>query len=342
MLDYTFSGMDTNDLNEALLNQPIKLFSSIQTVLAMNNILIQLPESLQGYKNLRNLDVSFNQLTNLPECLIECYNLTSLVVKNNLLEDFSLPKNFGKLSQLKELNLSGNQFTRLPDEVFQLGDTLTTLHFGANRLQQITSDIRLLRKLEVLYLGGNHLTELPIEIGQLTYLKVFVLCENNLECLPSSVSNLKQLKSLLLHRNRLTSLPVELIKLRNLMELSLRDNPLVIRFVRDLQYNPPSLMELAARTVKTKKLQYQDADLPRPLLDYLNCAHTCVNPRCKGVYFDNCVEHIKFVDFCGKYRIPLLQYLCSPKCGDHQFAPHEISDSDSELEDDKIKKVLLG
>uniref|UniRef100_A0A915JI00 Uncharacterized protein n=1 Tax=Romanomermis culicivorax TaxID=13658 RepID=A0A915JI00_ROMCU len=32
------------------------------------------------------------------------------------------------------------------------------------------------------------------------------------------------------------------------------------------------------------------------------------------VYFEAKVEHVKFVDFCGKYRLPLLQYLCSPKC----------------------------
>lgn len=32
-----------------------------------------------------------------------------------------------------------------------------------------------------------------------------------------------------------------------------------------------------------------------------------------GVFFDNRIEHIKFVDFCGKYRVPLLQYLCSSK-----------------------------
>lgn len=32
-----------------------------------------------------------------------------------------------------------------------------------------------------------------------------------------------------------------------------------------------------------------------------------------GVFFDSRVEHIKFVDFCGRYRIPLLQYLCSSR-----------------------------
>ncbi len=52
------------------------------------------------------------------------------------------------------------------------------------------------------------------------------------------------------------------------------------------------------------------------------------------------MEHIKFVDFCGKYRVPLLQYLCSPKCSDAQSPAYEVSDSDSE--DERIRKVLLG
>lgn len=58
-----------------------------------------------------------------------------------------------------------------------------------------------------------------------------------------------------------------------------------------------------------------------------------------GVFFDNRVEHVKFVDFCGKYRIPLLQYLCSSRC---------ISESSSESSEDEavagslMRKVLLG
>lgn len=65
-----------------------------------------------------------------------------------------------------------------------------------------------------------------------------------------------------------------------------------------------------------------------------------------GVYFTSHVEHVKFVDFCGKYRVPLLQYLCSPKCTN---APSVAYTSESESDDDpivpvtgKMKKVLLG
>lgn len=63
------------------------------------------------------------------------------------------------------------------------------------------------------------------------------------------------------------------------------------------------------------------------------------------------MEHVKFVDFCGKYRIPLLQYLCSPKCSLAPAYAYTDSSSDADAEsgsdDDnvpssKLKKVLLG
>lgn len=62
-----------------------------------------------------------------------------------------------------------------------------------------------------------------------------------------------------------------------------------------------------------------------------------------GVYFSSRVEKVKFVDFCGKYRLPLLQYLCSPTCWTKPFIPH--SDTDTDDEDsarEKLKRVLLG
>ena len=64
-----------------------------------------------------------------------------------------------------------------------------------------------------------------------------------------------------------------------------------------------------------------------------------------GVYFSAKVENIKFVDFCGKYRLPLLEYLCSPNCARN---PVICASSESESEDEvlpmaaKMKKVLLG
>lgn len=197
--------------------------------------------------------------------------------------------------------------------------------------------------------------EIPHEVGMLKQLQALSLCENRLRELPSSIAFLSNLKSLALHRNELTALPPNIVKLRSLYELSLRDNPLVVRFVRDMVYNPPTLLELAGRCIKLHKLPADNETLPIQLLQYLRTAQSCVNPNCKGVYFDTRVEQIKFVDFCGIYRLPLLQYLCSPCCTgtspangasgttfNHSNHNNNHNNNHSDLSQSRIRRVLLG
>lgn len=71
-----------------------------------------------------------------------------------------------------------------------------------------------------------------------------------------------------------------------LVQLSLRDNPLVVRFVSDMTHNPPSLLELAARVIKTNDIRYDRESIPRNLVEYLNSGHRCVNSKCKGQRLD--------------------------------------------------------
>jgi len=66
------------------------------------------------------------------------------------------------------------------------------------------------------------------------------------------------------------------------IQLSLRDNPLVVRFVSNMTLNPPSLLEHAGRAIKIHRIPYGVPDLPTSLVEYLNSAHLCVNPKCKG------------------------------------------------------------
>jgi Leucine-rich repeat (LRR) protein len=130
-------------------------------------------------------------------------------------------------------------------------------------------------------MGGNRLKELPEEIGELQELKSLVLCDNRLIGLPNTIPNLQSLRSLSLHNNQISTLPPKLIDL-DLIELSLRNNPLVLKFVQDMIYEPPSLKELAGRIIKVKNIPYTYEDLPATLIHYLDSAHSCVNPKCKG------------------------------------------------------------
>ncbi|QQP53294.1 Leucine-rich repeat-containing protein 58 [Caligus rogercresseyi] len=61
-------------------------------------------------------------------------------------------------------------------------------------------------------------------------------------------------------------------------------------------------------------MSYGPGDIPGSLIDYMGTFNCCLNPSCQGVYFESRVEHVKFVDFCGKYKVPLMQYLCSSSC----------------------------
>ncbi len=151
------------------------------------------------------------------------------------------------------------------------------------------------------------------------------------------------LASFLHNQNRLTTLPHGLIFLNSLTELSLRGNPLVVRFIREMAFQPASLLELSARVVKIHALPFQEFGLPRSLENYLSMARSCVNTQCQGVFFDARVEHVKFVDFCGMYRIPLMQYLCSSRCRAGSPAVRGQS-PDGTLFDEtsKMRRVLLG
>uniref|UniRef100_H0V977 Leucine rich repeat containing 58 n=1 Tax=Cavia porcellus TaxID=10141 RepID=H0V977_CAVPO len=298
-------------------------------LLLPHNRLVSLPRALgSGFPHLQLLDVSGNALTALgPE----------LLANNGLGGPGALPKALAQspLSRILQVsNLSGNCSQRVPASLRGLGS--------------IPPEIENLKKC--LYLGGNFIKEIPPELANLPSLNYLVLCDNKIQSVPPQLSQLHSLRSLSLHNNLLTYLPREILNLIHLEELSLRGNPLVVRIVRDLTYNPPTLLELAARTIKMRNISYTPYDLPGNLLKYLSSASNCPNPKCGGVYFDCCVRQIKFVDFCGKYRLPLMHYLCSPECSSPcSSASHSsTSQSESDSEDEagiaahRMQKVLLG
>lgn len=315
------------------------------------NQIATIPASINNFVNVIELDLSTNRIIRLPDELLQLKHLKTLTCKNNLLNSDSLPKEFGTCPTLQTLNLSGNLFLNFPVQLTEIS-TLRVLHMGANRIQEVPPEIERLARLEHLYLGGNQLVTLPSAVGNLQRLLSLVLCDNSLTSLPAELVQLKQLRSLSLHNNHLTTLPPEIIALTELVELSLRGNPLVVRFVRDLTWNPPTLLELAARAVKNNNVPYTREDLPGELMHYLDSARHCLNPKCHGVYFNSRIQHVKFVDFCGKYRLPLMQYLCSPECSSasrsrssssfSSSSDDADSDEEAQVPKNKLKKVLLG
>jgi len=338
--DIDTDALEINITNIVIENKHTK----IEHLLATNNCLQTVPDVVSSLTHLTRLDLSNNMLKSVCDAVTELHGLTHLYLRNNLLTEDTLPKDMRGLRSIRTLNLSGNRLTCLPQQVLDIV-SLRNLFLGANHIKEVDKGINRLRRLRLLYLGGNQLEHLPKEIGELPFMQVLLLSDNRLRQLPCSLCNLHRLQCLHLHQNRLTTLPNNLIHLKSLSELSLRGNPLVMRFIRDMEYQPASLLELSARVIKSEGITYSPAELPRSLQQFLSQCHECVNPSCSGVYFSHKVEHVKFSDFCGKYKIPLLQYLCSPKCREQtpEYADCDIAEeTQGQLAELRLKRVLLG
>jgi len=341
-LNLAHNDLFNEDFELRLANQiQLQNHATVSNIFAPNNFISLLPDTVAMFVHLSKLDLSHNRLTSIPDSLANMVNMTHMILTDNLLTENDFPKTMSMMTKLRTLNLSGNQLEIIPQQILEI-TSLRSLYLGANCLREVTPQIRRLRRLKILYLGGNQLHDLPDDIGGLEYLCSLSLSDNKLRRLPETLSTLSRLRVLHLHQNMLTTLPHGLIFITSLQDLSLRDNPLVMRFIRDMELQPASLLELSARVVKLHKLQYALDTLPGSLLRYLDTAHQCLNPDCDGVYFDHRIEHVKFSDFCGKYRVPLLQYLCSAECSVRQYQACSETRKDGEERRLPLSRVLLG
>ena len=119
-----------------------------------------MPEAIAQLSNLRELDLSDNQLTTLPEAIAQLSNLRELDLSDNQLT--TLPEAIAQLSNLRELDLRNNQLTTLPEAIAQLSN-LRVLYLRNNQLTTLPEAIKQLSQLEKLDLRGNQLN-IPAEI----------------------------------------------------------------------------------------------------------------------------------------------------------------------------------
>lgn len=297
------------------------------------NNLMCLPPDLFGLQNMVELNVSKNKLTHIPREIGNLKKLVRFEANHNNLTD--LPPTFSECSSLRDVRLGGNRFAEVPQAVTKLPN-LRRLYLGQNIITTLPKEIARLENLEILYLGGNRLAELGAFVGAMVSLTLLYLGDNNLTVLPSSMKNLRRLRTLNIHNNKFRALPQELLDLKSLEQLSLRGNPLVSNFVHDMPSEPLSLLELCGRAIKNHNLRYDQSCLPVELNQFLDSARRCTNPVCAGVYFTTRIKTVDFVDFCGKYRVPLLKFLCSTHHREPAVPLHHSS-----VCKNKMKRVLL-
>lgn len=107
--------------------------------------------------------------------------VTHLDLSHN--EIAQIPAWISELHSLKNLNLMGNKLTKLPSEIWNVFD-LSRLNVSENLLTELPENICEALFLKSLFIGDNQITHLPNNIMRLRHLKVLGAYSNEITHLP--------------------------------------------------------------------------------------------------------------------------------------------------------------
>jgi hypothetical protein len=139
---------------------------------------------------------------------------------NNLSE---LPEDFGRLKNLKILFLSNNKFEHIPDVIAQCPE-LEMIGFKSNEIKCV-SESALPIKTRWLILTDNKINKLPDAMGRLSRLQKLALAGNELTTLPDAMADCKSLELIRLSANNFSTMPEWLFELPKLAWLAFSGNP---------------------------------------------------------------------------------------------------------------------
>ena len=163
----------------------------------------------------------------------------------------SLPDDFHRLHKLKVLFCSDNQFTALP-EVLGRCVSLTMVGFRNNQIREVSA-ASLPPNLRWLILTGNQIETLPAELGQRPLLQKLMVAGNRLKTLPAEMAACENLQLVRIAANQLEVLPGWLLGLPRLSWLSYSGNPFCAQSeARALADTPVALVPWDGLTLQQK------------------------------------------------------------------------------------------
>jgi internalin A len=211
------SGADLTDLPTLVFGMDLRSLD------LSHNQLTDLPDELSQLSNLEHLVIASNPLQRIPEVVLSLASLEDLDVSSTHLTEMN--PSIARLRRLQMINCDNNPLVDLPSALSRLPQ-LRMLYLRACQLTDFPPVVFECTQLGYLHISKNQLVELPLELRRLSKLRTFDAASNLLLGLPDFFDQLGQLTRLDLANNKLTSLPQSMRSLHNLETLKLQGNPL--------------------------------------------------------------------------------------------------------------------
>lgn len=168
----------------------------------------RLPETIRNLTWLKQLQVAYNGISEIPDWIAELSELQILFLAFNPLK--TLPKSLKRLRNLEALVIAGGYPSAASDVIGSVVG-LQELALTNLGLKAVPTWVRKLRRLHTLSLFGNQLIELPPWIAEFPQLNMLEIQDNDLAVLPSSLRHLRKSSRLFLEGNPGLNLPSEIV-----------------------------------------------------------------------------------------------------------------------------------
>lgn len=170
---------------------------------------------------IREVQLTDDHLSHIPEWIFEIGHLLVLKIKNNPITE--IPPAIDRLRWLQVLKVTYAKIRVVPAGLSTL-ISLTNLSFSHNPIDVFPSEIFKLTRLKVLNLCDCQYSEIPEELGELKGLENLGIARNPLKRLPQSIGRLARLQLLNAFDCQLIALPDSFTKLEGLSQLHLANN----------------------------------------------------------------------------------------------------------------------
>ena len=223
-------------------------FPKLEVLILYDNDINVIGNDIKTFENLKELDVSRNELEMLPPDLGLCKKLEKLVLGANPMS--AVPDELCNLVNLRILSSNGVSLMDLPNQIGKM-KSLQVLEVRENLLRIVPDSLANLENLEQLDLGENELEELPFEIGRLNNLKELFLDKNQLTSLPESLAELKSLENLDITMNEIEDLPKDLSGLVSICDMTLSENK-----ITSIPHSIGNLKSLSILKIDNNQIDY--------------------------------------------------------------------------------------